>query len=131
MSLTKFTIQDRRNIQKALELPAKELNDGSYLYERLEQLEEWDRQNNIDRSGCVKTLALDILALCDRIDQQWQNVDYGVTELAESIKSDTSRRVKYDTNRGIDLGLQKLKLDKQLKLKCELNWIAQNRICLG
>ncbi len=134
MSLEKFTISDRRKIQLALDLPGYQLDDDSQLYDCLHYLEESDRENGIDRSGCVKRLASEINTIDEKIDGIFLNdPDYGVASLTETIKDETRRSVTYDTSRrgGADSGLRQLKSKKQIELRLELNWKYDNRICLG
>ena len=134
MSLENFTIDDRRKIQLALDLPARELDDCSRLYTCLDYLEERDRENGIDRSKCVKRLASEINTIDDKLDGIYLNdPDYGVASLTETIKDETRRSVSYDTSRngGVDSGLRKLKQKKQIELRLELEWKYDNRICLG
>ena len=129
--LDRFTDSEVRKIQLALELDASFLDYGSYLYERLYRLESRDEYLKRDRSTCVKDLANKVIALQERLDEIYLDDDYGVTSLAESVKNEVSRRVTYDNSQSIATGVVRQKERIQAKLKRELEWIDQFKLCIG
>ena len=131
MSLTKFTLNEQRKIQLALDLSSDQLEEGSYLYQKLNQLELDDERLGLDRSNCVKSLAEDITEIQDKIEAAYLNVNFGVEVLDIRVKQDVRKRVEYKENTSAVTGLQNLKRRKKIELKKELRWINRNSICLG
>lgn len=131
MSLTNFTLLDRENIQRALALPAAELEESSSLYSSLLRVEERDSRLGTNKVSLVRSLVGKILVADEAIDSLRSQTEYGAKRVKIDIQDEQLEEIEYDHGISLDAGQSKIKQKLQRELKRELGYVVNNSICLG